>query len=346
MKSIDLRSDTVTKPTVKMLDAIMNAEFGDDVLGEDPTVNELEKKSAKILGKEAALLVPSGTFGNQLALFTHCDRGDEVVLSEDSHIVVHEAGASSFIGAVQLRTVKTRKGCLTREEIDKRIRKEKDIHFPKTGLICLENALSSGYVQTLEEMKEIRKLSNKWCIPIHLDGARIFNAAIALGVKPLEIAEYCDSIMFCLSKGLCCPVGSLLVGSEQFIEKARKGRKIMGGGMRQAGIIAAPGIVALEEMTERLGEDHEKAKMFAQALSGYKQSLVEMENVKINMVFARFESDESALSFIAELRNKNILVYPPEDASVRFVFHREISEEDMDYVLSCLPAVFEKVKGK
>ncbi len=341
MKFIDLRSDTVTVPTEKMRRAIFEAEVGDDVLGEDPTVNELEKLSAEILGKEAALLVPSGTFGNQLAVLTHCSRGDEVILSEDCHIVVHEAAASSIIGAVQLRTVKPLSGRLKAEDIEPRIRKERDIHFPKTGLICLENALSNGDVQTLAEMEEIGSLAQKWNVPVHLDGARVFNAAISLGVKPADIAKYCDSVMFCLSKGLCCPVGSILAGTAKFIEKARKNRKIMGGGMRQAGIIAAPGIVALNEMVDRLSEDHEKARKFADTLAKCKAFKVEPEKVKINMVFADFNEDKIALKFVEELRRKNVLVYPPENGSVRFVFHREITEEDLVYVLSVLPEVAE-----
>lgn len=339
MKYIDLRSDTVTKPTEKMRKAIYEAEVGDDVLGEDPSVNELEKMSAEMLGKEAAILIPSGTFGNQLAIISHCRRGDEIVLSEDCHIVVHEAAASSVIGAVQLRTVKPLSGRLTAEDIEPRIRKEKDIHFPCTGLICTENALSNGDVQTMEEMKRIKVLAEKWNVPVHLDGARVFNAAISLGVSAAEIAGQCDSVMFCLSKGLCCPVGSVLAGKSDFIERARKNRKIMGGGMRQAGIIAAPGIVALNEMVDRLSEDHEKAKQFADAVAKCDEFKVDPEKVKINMVFADFNDDKKALKFVDGLRRKNVLVYPPENGFVRFVFHREITGEDLVYVLSVLPEV-------
>ncbi|MBN2363330.1 low-specificity L-threonine aldolase [candidate division WOR-3 bacterium] len=343
MKIIDLRSDTVTKPTEKMRKAIFEAEVGDDVLGEDPTVNELEKLSAEILGKDAALLVPSGTFGNQLAIVSHCSRGDEVIVSEDCHIVVHEAGASSVIGAVQLRTVQPVSGILTADEIEPRIRKDKDIHFPKTGLICLENALSNGDVQTVKEMKRISDLSKKWDVPIHLDGARIFNAAVFLGVEPSEIAKNCDSVMFCLSKGLCCPVGSILAGTSRFIEKARKNRKIMGGGMRQAGIIAAPGIVALKEMTERLSEDHEKAKKLAEAFSWYNIFNVNVDKVKINMVFIKFSTENTAGKFIEILKENNILTYPPENRFVRLVTHREISNEDIERFIEVLPLMAERL---
>lgn len=229
MEFIDLRSDTVTKPTDEMRRAMAYAEVGDDVYGDDPTVNKLEKLAAEILGKEAALFVPSGTFANQLALFTHCNRGDEVIIGDDYHIVQHEAGAAGIISGVQLRTIETDRGALIPEVVEKKIRKVDDIHYPKTGLICLENAHSNGRVIRLENYEKIRNIAEKYKVPIHLDGARIFNAATFLKIQASEIAKYADSVSFCLSKGLCAPVGSLLVGNKEFIEKARKKRKIMGG---------------------------------------------------------------------------------------------------------------------
>ena len=231
MKVIDLRSDTVTHPTEKMRHAMATALVGDDVYGDDPTVRELEKLGAKILNKEDSLFVPSGTFGNQLALLTHTRRGDEVILEGSCHILMHEVGASSVIAGVQLRPIEGIYGEMNPEKVKSYIR-EDDIHFPNTGLICIENAHSCGKVISLENMKSIYEIANKDGIPVHLDGARLFNAATHLGVEAAELAKYADSIMFCISKGLAAPVGSLLVGSKEFIDKARKNRKLMGGALR------------------------------------------------------------------------------------------------------------------
>jgi threonine aldolase len=281
---IDIRSDTVTKPTPEMREAMASAEVGDDVYGDDPTVNALEKLGAAMLGKEAALFVPSGTFGNQLALFTWCPRGSEIVLGEHCHIVQHEAGAASVIAAVQTRPVADIDGVLRAEDVRRRLR-EAELHEPATSLICAENAHSLGTMTSLAEMDALRALADEWELPIHLDGARIFNAAAALGVDAREIAARADSVMCCLSKGLCAPVGSLLAGSADFIAKARLKRKIMGGGMRQAGILAAAGIIALREMTKRLHEDHARAKKIAAMLAEIPGITIKPESVKINMLF-------------------------------------------------------------
>lgn len=318
MKYFDFRSDTVTKPTQTMRDAMYRAEVGDDVYGDDPTVIELEKKSAQMLGKESALFIPSGTFGNQLAVLTHTKRGDEVILGDMCHIVMHEVGASSVIAGVQLRTVSAEDGYMNPKYVEKLIREE-DIHYPDTGLICVENAHSSGKVMTLENMKQIYEIGKKHEIPVHLDGARLFNAASALNVKPSEIASYADSIMFCLSKGLCAPIGSMLVGDTAFIERARKNRKLMGGGMRQAGIIAAAGIVALDEMVERLDEDHKSAKRLAQELAKIKGVHIFEERLDINMVFCEIEGIENDELFVTELAKRGFLVNGPEMGEYRFV---------------------------
>jgi threonine aldolase len=259
---IDIRSDTVTQPTAAMRKAMAEAEVGDDVYGDDPTVNRLERLGAQMLGKEAALFVPSGTFGNQLALFTWCPRGTEVVLGEDCHIVVHEAGAPSVIAGVQTRCVPDPGGILDPVEIKKRLRKQ-DLHAPATSLICMENAHSSGRVVPLKDMDAVRAIAKEWGLPVHLDGARIFNAAAALDCSASDIAARVDSVMFCLSKGLCAPIGSLLAGTKDFISAARFKRKIMGGGMRQAGILAAAGIIALKEHSLLLEADHRRAKKLA-----------------------------------------------------------------------------------
>ncbi|MDR1058369.1 MAG: threonine aldolase family protein, partial [Treponema sp.] len=272
---IDLRSDTVTQPTAAMRKAMAEAEVGDDVYGDDPTVNRLEALGAELTGKEAAVFVPSGTFGNQLALFPWCVRGSEVILGEECHIIQHEAGAASVIAGVQTRPVPAPGGILPAELIRKRLRR-RDLHAPATSLICLENAHSLGKVTPLSAMDAVRGIADEWGLPIHLDGARLFNAAAALAAGEgagdaspdlyrmvKEIAARADSVMFCLSKGLCAPVGSLLAGKASFIAEARMKRKIMGGGMRQAGILAAAGICALSEQPGQLAEDHRRARRLA-----------------------------------------------------------------------------------
>lgn len=339
MKYIDLRSDTVTRPTQEMRDAMYAAEVGDDVYGDDPTVNRLEAYAAEKVGKEAALFVPSGTFGNQLALLTHCKRGSEVILGEECHIVQHEVGAASVIAGVQLRTLPGFIGQSDAVLIESRIREE-DIHEPSTGLICIENALSNGKVVPLDNMRKIYEMAAKHGIPVHTDGARLFNAAVHLKVEAREIAKYSDSIMFCLSKGLCAPVGSILAGSRDFIARARKGRKLMGGGMRQAGFLAAAGLVALEKMTLRLGEDHENARYLAGELSQIPGVKVNLSDVHINMVF--FEMTHPGLDaakFTAGMREKGIILNSSAYGFMRFVTHYWISREDIARIVTGMKEV-------
>ncbi|WP_026894168.1 low-specificity L-threonine aldolase [Clostridiisalibacter paucivorans] len=336
MRYIDLRSDTVTIPTDKMRTAMARAVVGDDVYEDDPTVKELEKMSADILGKEAALFVPSGTFGNQLSLLTHTKPGDEVILEGTSHIIMHEVGAAALISNVQLRTIPGKDGQMNPIDVEKSIRPE-DIHFPETGLICMENAHSVGTVLPIENMTEIKAISDKYSIPVHLDGARIFNAANSLDVEPKEIAKYADSVMFCLSKGLCAPVGSMLVGSVDFINKARKNRKLMGGGLRQVGILAAAGIVALEEMVSEIDKDHENARYLADKLNEFKDINVIMDRRDINMVFFRLEDnviDEGV--FIEKLLSQGIKINGKEDGEYRFVTNYWVSKEDIDKVINAI----------
>jgi len=340
---IDLRSDTVTLPTEEMRKAIYEAELGDDVLGEDPTVNRLETMAAEKMGKEEALLVPSGTFANQLALFAHCNRGDEVILPENCHIVQNEAGAPSVLASVQLRSFMPTGDYPVWEDIEPRIRVGDNIHHPKTGLIVLENPLSNGDVMPLKELKRIYNNAKEYGVPVHLDGARIFNAALYLEVDAKEIARFTDSTMFCLSKSLSAPIGSLLTGTVAFIKKARKLRKLMGGGMRQAGIIAAAGIVAVEQMTMRLAEDHANAKRLAGILSRYKELHVESDKVKTNMVFARMINHLAEKDFVEKLKTRGVLIYPPRSGWLRFVTHRGIEREDIDYIESVLPEVMEEI---
>ncbi|GAU77372.1 low-specificity L-threonine aldolase [Fusibacter sp. 3D3] len=334
MRYYDFRSDTVTQPTDHMRAMMAKAIVGDDVYEDDPTVKQLESQSAKLLGKEAALFVPSGTFGNQLAILTHTKRGDEVILGQDCHIVMHEVGAAAVISGVQLRQVQTNNGSMSVLEIEKMIR-ESDIHYPDTGLICVENAHSCGAVVSVKHMHKIYELAQKHGVPVHLDGARIFNAAKALDVAPTEIAACADSIMFCLSKGLCAPVGSMLVGSKDFISKARKMRKLMGGGLRQVGFLAAAGIVALEDMIEHLPVDHEHAKYLAEKLSEIDKIEVLDHRLDINMVFVKF-SRELDDRFISELHEKGIKINGPENGEYRFVTHYWIDKEAIDLLVKAI----------
>lgn len=333
MKIIDLRSDTVTMPTKEMREAIANAEVGDDVYGDDPTVSKLEEIAARIVSKEDALFVPSGTFGNQLAILTHTRRGDEIILENDSHIIIHEVGASALIAGVQIRGIKGSNGKMNPRDVERAIRDD-DIHFPNTGLICVENAHSCGAVIDIQNMKEIKAIADVNNIPVHLDGARVFNAARALNVDVKEITRNCDSVMFCLSKGLCAPIGSILAGSREFIKRARKNRKLMGGGLRQVGVIAAAGIVALEKMVDRLDIDHENSKYLAVELSKFEGVEVKFDRNDINMVF--FEMGSSVIKekrFIMEMLKRNIKINGKEDGEYRFVTNNDVTREDLDYIL-------------
>ena len=336
MRFIDLRSDTVTMPTDEMRQAIANAEVGDDVYQDDPTVNKLEKLAAEKVGMEAALFVPSGTFGNQLAILTHTRRGNEVIVGKNNHIVVHEVGASAVIAGVQLRTLETTNGVMSPKDVLHAIRVD-DIHEPETGLICVENAHGCGAVVPLDNLKEIREIAVSHSIPLHMDGARIFNAALALGVDVKEITACCDSVMFCLSKGLAAPAGSMLAGSKEFIQRARKYRKLMGGGMRQIGILAAAGIIALEKMVDRLHEDHENAKYLAQELSKLPGVKVIEDRLDIDMVFFQMGEDVIKESLLVEkLFEKNIKISGTEDEEYRFVTHIGVTREDIDYVIKSM----------
>jgi threonine aldolase len=329
-----------------MREAMAAAEVGDDVYGDDPTVNRLEKLGAETLGKEAASLTPSGTFGNQLALFTWCKRGSEVILGEECHIIQHEAAAASVIAAVQIRPVPAPDGVLPPEAIRKRLRVTGldpvgDLHTPVSSLICLENAHSLGRAVPLAAMDEVRAVAGERGLPIHLDGARIFNAAAALGCTAEEIARRADSVMCCLSKGLCAPVGSLLAGPRDFIREARYKRKIMGGGMRQAGIIAAAGIVALTEQTGRLAEDHRRARRLAREL-GAIPGLTPYAG-DINMVFFSFPParDPGRAERIQEIfARRDIRIGPPEQGVFRFVTHYWIGDGEMERILEASREAF------
>lgn len=339
MRYIDLRSDTVTMPTEEMRISMANAPVGDDVYGDDPTVNELENLAAQIVGKEAALFVPSGTFGNQLALLTHTRRGDEVILEHNAHIVIHEVGGAAVIAGVQLRTVHGKNGAMDPSLVDKSIRPD-DIHMPRTGLICVEEAHGCGAVVPIENLKAIKEISNRYNIPVHMDGARVFNAATALNVDVKEITENCDSVMFCLSKGLCAPVGSILAGSKAFIDVARKNRKLMGGGLRQSGILAAAGIIALEKMAARLHIDHENADYMARKLSEINGINVDFSRRDINMVF--FTIDEGLVEdkvLVDSFLDAGIKINGIEDGEYRFVTNNGVAKEDIDFAINKLKEI-------
>lgn len=332
---IDLRSDTVTQPTEEMRIAMASAIVGDDVYGEDPTVNRLEQLAARMVGKEAALFIPSGTFGNQLAIFTHTNRGDEIIVEKSAHIKKYEVAAAAVLSGVQLEAIEGTLGKMPVEAIENAIRDSNDIHFPPTRLICLENATGVGTVLDLAYMQEVRMLADRYQIPIHLDGARLFNAATSLNVSAKDICSTVDSVMFCLSKGLCAPVGSILAGTKDFIERARKNRKLMGGGMRQAGILAAAGIIALEKMTKRLKEDHDNARYLANQLETIPGLRVDRERLDINMVFVRFdESVYLPTDYVTKFLERGIKVGDLRQGELRLVTHHGIRPEDIDRVVS------------
>jgi len=340
MKFIDFRSDTVTEPTLEMLDAMRNAEVGDDVYNDDPTVKKLQEIAAEKLGKDASLFVPSGTFGNQLAILTHTRRGDEVIIPGDNHIVLYEAGAHAVISSVGLRLMYANNGIIDVRWLERAFRPD-DVHFPRTGLICMENAHSGGKAVPLLNMQEVYDFSRSKKIPVHLDGARVFNASTFLGVDVNDITRYCDSVMICLSKGLCSPMGSILAGSSEFISKARKNRKLMGGGMRQAGYIAATGIISIEKMTERLMEDHENALYLANRLEESRFFKVDKNRIDINIVFCKILLDRlDRMELIRYLLKKDIKINPGHEDEFRFVTHYWINRKEIDYFIDTLKTFF------
>jgi len=341
MRYIDLRSDTVTKPTKAMREAMFTAEVGDDVYQDDPTVNELEALAAEMLGKEAALFVTSGTMGNQLGLMCNTNRGDEVIVSADCHIFFHEVGAAAVLSNANLRQLSFEKGIYNPKMIEKAIRPD-DIHEPRTALICMENALANGNVVPVEIMEEVYAIAKKNGIAVHLDGARVFNAATALEVDVKEITKNCDTVSCCLSKGLCAPVGSVLAGDAKTIAKARRFRKMLGGGMRQCGILAAAGIISLKEMTKRLKEDHDNAKYMAKKLKGLDGVEVDLDSVRINMVYFKLDRPEELIDSLPDkMLEQGIKINGCELGEFRFVTSNDVSMDDIDYAVS----VFEKLIG-
>lgn len=339
-KMIDFRSDTVTKPTDEMRAAMMTALVGDDVFCDDPTINELEALGAKMLGKEAALFVASGTMGNQLAVMTHMARGQEFIIGEEYHIVSHENKSYAMLSGVSANVLRTENGVMIPSLVKSYIRDDSELQAPEVGLICMENALSNGTVSPVSVMREVYEVAHEKNVPVHLDGARIFNAATALGVDVKELADTADTVMLCLSKGLCSPVGSLLVGSREFIAKARKNRKRLGGGMRQIGILGACGIISLEKMTKRVHIDHENAKYLAEKFMNLKGVTLDPQYVQINMVFFKADwADEIKVSLEQKLFDKGILSLGEDGGWYRFVTHNDVTKEDIDYTYDVLAEI-------
>lgn len=340
-RPIDLRSDTVTTPTEAMRRAMAAAEVGDDVYQEDPTVRRLEAMAAEKMGKEAGLFVPSGTMGNAVAVMTHTRRGDEVILEAESHIYYYEVAGIAVLSGALPRTVPGVRGAITPELLESALRGP-NIHYPPTTLLCMENThnRAGGAVIPLETMRATSDLAHRRGLAVHLDGARIFNAAIALGVPAAAIAATADSVMFCLSKGLGAPVGSVLTGTRAFIERARKNRKMLGGGMRQAGVIAAAGVVALETMVDRLQEDHENARYLAENLAEIPGLVVDPATVQTNMVMCDVvKPGLSAEELSRRLRERQVLVNANGPSRLRFVTHKDVSRADIARALEIIKDV-------
>lgn len=347
MKTIDLRSDTVTLPSPAMRQAIATAQLGDDVFGEDPTINKLQQMAAEITGKEAGLLVASGTMGNLVSILTHCSRGDEVILGDQSHTFYYEVGGISALGGIQTHTIPNQPdGTLKLSDIAAAIRPDSS-HFPPTKLICLENTQNrcGGVILKSDYMNSVAELAKQHNLKIHLDGARIFNAAVALGIDAKELVKDADSVMFCLSKGLAAPVGSVICGSEEFVKRAHKIRKMVGGGMRQAGIIAAAGIVALEQMVDRLAEDHKNADKLARAIAQIKGFSINLDAVQTNIVYFDLDSEDiTAQQVVEKAKQKGILLLNLGPKTFRMVTHYGIESEDIEAAISVLSQIMNKLK--
>ncbi len=338
---IDLRSDTVTQPTPAMRRAMYEAEVGDDVYGEDPTVNRLEALAAAMLGKEAALLVTSGTQGNLAAVLAHCGRGDEVIVGHLAHMYLYEQGGMAALAGVQPRVVTNQDdGTLDLDEVEAAIRPE-NIHFPRTRLIAIENTHNRRYGAALglPYLRALRERADRHGLRVHMDGARLFNAAVALGVPAREIAATADTVMVCLSKGLSAPIGSLLLGPADFIAEARRARKVLGGGMRQAGIIAAAGIVALTQMVDRLADDHARARRLAEALATMPGLRVDLARVHTNMVYVDLEPPRTAAQLARALAHQGVRVHPVGPRRLRLVTHYGIEDEHIAAAIDAFAAV-------
>ncbi len=341
MKTVDLRSDTLTVPTPAMRDAMQAAQVGDDVFGEDPTINKLQEKIAELTGKEAALFVCSGTQGNQISVNAHTQPGQEVICDRNCHIFNYESGAGAMLAGIQLNGLDGHNGILSVEQITDAIRPEDD-HYPQTGLICLENTHNrgGGNIYPLERMKNIYEIAQSRHLPVHLDGARLWNASVATGIPIKEYCRYTDSVSLCFSKGLGAPVGSIVAGSKAFIKKAHFYRKAYGGGIRQGGILAAAALYALEHHFPKLQDDHRKAKFFAQEINQFPGIFIDPQSVETNIVI--FNVDQSVIStdtLVQKLQESGILMFKFGPERIRAVFYLQISNNDVQYAVD----VFRKI---
>ncbi|OGB94351.1 MAG: threonine aldolase [candidate division NC10 bacterium RBG_16_65_8] len=338
---VDLRSDTVTKPTPEMRRAMADAEVGDDVFMEDPTVARLEALAAERLGKEAALFVTSGTQGNQVSLMAHTQRGDEIILDENCHIFNYEVAALAVLSAVQARALPGRHGILDPEQVREAIRPP-NIHHPRNSLICLETTHNrgGGSIYPIQTLREIRRIAREQGLAVHLDGARLFNACVASGTPVSDAAAQADSVTFCLSKGLGAPVGSVVAGSRVFVDKARRARKMLGGGMRQAGVIAAAGIVALETMVDRLREDHENARMLAKGLAKLPGIEIDLGLVQTNIVIFGVErKDVDAPGLVLKLAGQGVKCFSVGPNRIRMVTHKDVDRAGIEQALEVLRTI-------
>jgi len=347
MKIVDLRSDTVTKPSPEMWEYVKsmgNSRLGDDVMGEDPTVNELEEKAARLIGKEAALFVTSGSQGNLVSLLSQTKPGDEILLEELSHIYGHEVGSAARIGGLMIRTYPSNKGVPSFEYLQSLIRDKEDIHEPPSSLLCTENTHNyhGGAIIKTDVITRMKEFASNNDLKFHLDGARIFNAAIGLNLPVTEFTKHADSVMFCLSKGLSCPVGSIVASSKETISKARKFRKMLGGGMRQAGIIAAFGIMALEpKWIKRLGEDHKNARRLAQGLKSFNLP-IKVHPTETNIVIVELLEKAKILKIVNQLNTVGILAFNISKQKLRFVTHYGISVDDIDFSVEKIELILKK----
>lgn len=339
---VELRSDTTTRPTPAMRAAMAAAEVGDDVFGEDPTVNRLEAMAAARMGKAAGLLVASGTMGNLVALLAHCGRGDEVILGDQSHTYIYEAGGSAAVGGIHPRAIPTQPdGTLGLAAIEAAVRPD-NVHFPPTRLICLENTHNrcGGAVLDIGYLHAVRQLADRHGLAVHLDGARLYNAAAALGVAAGDLAAQVDSVTFCLSKGLAAPIGSVVCGSADFVARARRARKLLGGGMRQAGVIAAAGIVALETMVERLADDHANARRLAEGLVEMPGVVLDPTQVRTNIViFELHRADMTPEGLVAALDARGVRILTIGGARLRAVTHYEVTRDGVEAALGVIGEV-------
>ena len=339
---VDLRSDTVTRPTPEMRRAISEAVVGDDVFGDDPTVIELERLAAEITGREAGLFVPSGSMGNEVSIMAHTRRGDEAIVDFDSHIYNYEAGGPAVFSGVQLAPLKGKAGILTAAQVEEAIRPD-DPHEAVTRLVCLENThnRAGGVVYPLGTMQEIYDLARARNLKVHLDGARIFNAAVASGIDAKEYCSLCDSAMFCLSKGLGAPIGSMVVGDGDFIKRAHRNRKLLGGGMRQVGIIAAAGVYALHNNIERLADDNMRARRLAEQVAEIPGVSIDLDTVQTNIIVVDLvESELGVDEAIIHLEKEGVLVVPFGRTTIRAVTHLDVDDEDVDRAIEAFKKVF------